>query len=235
MKNSIAPTPNKINLLLRLREIGIPISEVVDVGVREKTGELIQVFPDRRHHLFEPVISFFSDIRKNYSEIDYKLYPIALSDETRTMYLIQSSLGKDGIVTHSAISNESVPVDGSHVIMCDKLLSQRFIDLGIAIKRDFLLKVDVDGQDINVLRGFGNEIALASVVIVEATYVNLAERLTYLNSIGFQLFDIVDLVYYGPGLYQCDIVFIRNDFVNNQSRPDINVNFNIDFWRPINL
>lgn len=235
MNQSITPIPSKTNLLKRLREIGIPISEIIDVGVREKTGELIHVFPDKRHHLFEPVNSFFSDIKQNYTGIDYELYPIALSNENKEVYLVQSSIGRDGIVTHSGISNEPVSIDGCSVIVCNKLLTQRFFDLDITIKKDFLLKVDVDGQDLNVVKGFGIKLALASVVIIEATYLNLAERLDYLNKNNFQLFDITDLVYYGSGLYQCDIAFIRNDFVNNVSRPNINAEFNKDIWHPINI
>lgn len=229
MSQPVKPRPSKSNLLQRLKECGVPISEVVDVGVREKTGELIHAFPDKRHHLFEPVNTFFAKIKLNYNGLDYVLYPIALSNENREMYLIHSSLEKNGIVTHSHISNESASVDGIAITACNTILVRRFCDLDVMIERNFLLKVDVDGQDLNVLKGFDSKLSQASVVIVEAASHKFYEVFDYLHKNDFHFFDIIDKVYYGPGLYQCDIAFIRNGLINSTLRPSIS-DFVPDLW-----
>lgn len=229
MNQLIRPRPSKLNLLQRLKESGVPISEVVDVGVNEKTGELIHAFPNKRHHLFEPVNTFFPEIKKNYMGIDYVLYPMALSDENREMYLIQSSLKKNGIVTHSHIGSESASVDGLIITACETILVRRFYDLNVMIEKNFLLKVDVDGKDINVLKGFDSKLSQASVIIVEAASHKFYEVFDYVHKNGFHFFDIIDMVYYGPGLYQCDIVFIRNDLINSTLRPPIE-DFIPDLW-----
>lgn len=77
--NSKRPVPTKLSVLSRLKQ-QVPISSIIDVGVRECTSSLINVFPEKKHYLFEPVSLFFETIYENYAEVDYELFPIALSN-----------------------------------------------------------------------------------------------------------------------------------------------------------
>ena len=224
------PLPSKVNALHRIRSLGLPVSEVIDVGVRECTAELISVFPNRKHHLFEPAAQFHQEIRHNYRALDHALYPIALSDENSDQFLVVTCLMRDGIPTHSSISPIQRPVDGKEVIDCRPLAVRRFDSLGSGFAQDFLLKVDVDGFDLNVLRGFGSRLRDASIVIVETTFNTFVERCRHIVDSGFALLDLVDLIYYGDFLYQFDSVFIRNDLVDSSVRPPI-INFQTELWR----
>lgn len=228
------PRPTKTNLFNRLIENALPISAIVDVGVRESTSELIACFPDKRHYLFEPVSIFFPDIEKNYSGIDYALHPIALSNINTQIFLVLKALYKDGLVTHSQISNDPVAVDGGEIVSCEPIEVRRFCDISLDIESNFLLKVDVDGQDLNVIRGFGEKLRLASAIVIECTFRTASEPIKFIEESGFQLFDIVDIVYYGPGLYQFDAVFVRNDLVHTSLRPPIS-NFDVQLWSPLSL
>ncbi|WP_150046081.1 MULTISPECIES: FkbM family methyltransferase [Methylomonas] len=227
------PKPSKLNVLARIYN-AIPVTSIVDVGVRECTGELIQCFPSKKHYLFEPVSLFFKDIERNYSNINYQLFPIALSNESSQIYLILTSLHKDGKVTHSKISTQSVSIDGKDVVDCLPIDVKRFDALALTstIDPNFLLKVDVDGQDLNVIKGFGSKLSLASVVIIECTYLSAIERMGYLQSNGFQLIDIVDIVYYGQSLYQFDAVFVRKDMITVDLCPSISA-FKRELWQPL--
>jgi FkbM family methyltransferase len=225
------PVPSKRNLLHRLKALELPISEIVDVGVREKTGELIEAFPGHLHHLFEPVNTFFPDIERNYANVPHVLYPISLSDRDETKYLSVTSLLRDGVATHSRIVDQYILVDGQEVISCAPIDVRRFDSLSSVFNTDFLLKVDVDGFDLEVLKGFGSKLELASIVVIEATYHNWLQRAGYLEQNGFQLLDIVDLVYYGDTLYQFDLAFIRRNLVSSRVRPPINL-FERPLWRP---
>lgn len=229
------PKPKKTDVLRRLKQI-TQISAVVDVGVRECTSELISEYPDVKHYLFEPVSTFFSDIKTNYRSINYELFPVALSNENSLLYLEQRSLNHNGIVTHSAISSEKSLVDGSYVILCDPIQVFRYEDMDISnvIPNNFLLKVDVDGKDLEVVKGFGDKINNASIIIIEATYTTLLDRLAYIHSKGFQLVDIVDIVYYGYGVYQFDLVFVRSDLINSTLRPSL-IKFEEKLWSPLNI
>lgn len=227
------PKPTKQNALARLRSC-IPITSIVDVGVRECTGELIEAFPDKHHYLFEPVATFHPTIKKHYASIPHTLFPMALSDENSTLYLIETALEADGRVTHSRISPNPETCDGQRVVACSPLPVRRFDGLEVAdgIAGDFMLKIDVDGKDLEVLKGFGQQLRRASAVVVECTVQTLMPRLSHIVSHGFTLIDLVDIVYYGKALYQLDAVLVRNDVATANLRPPIH-NFDRLLWSPL--
>jgi FkbM family methyltransferase len=233
--NALEAIPTKRNVLERLAQT-IPLSSIVDVGVRECTWELLKAFPDKRQYLFEPVGVFVKDIEKNYAQIDYQLHKMALSDIDTDEYLVLSSIERDSKVTHSQIVDKPVKVDGQFVVACEKILVRRFdsLELSGKIDSDFLLKVDVDGKDLNVIRGFGETLQKASAVIIECTFANLLERVGFLASSGFELVDLVDFCYYGPSLYQVDAVVVRKDLVTTELRPPIK-QFERRLWKPLAL
>lgn len=235
--NSSPPAPviphqrlSKESAISSLLKCSVPISDVVDVGVNTGTFELIKTLGDRKHHLFEPSPEYRTEIERNYSAVNYSLYPIALSNASRTAWLISTSLLKDGKITHTTISDTTVECDGNSIVDCQPIQIQTLDDLGSHFPNHFLLKVDVDGEDTNVLKGGTNCLKKASVVIVEATYANLIERGTLLENAGFGLTHIVDQAYYGEGLYQVDLVYVRKDLITERLRPDID-DFNPSDWR----
>jgi FkbM family methyltransferase len=227
-----SPKPTKLNVLSRLKA-SVPITSVVDVGVRECTGELMLAFPDLKHHLFEPVNLFFDLIEKNYRNIDHELHPFALSDEDTQIYLLLTALNKDGVATHSRIVKETIEADGRDVVSCSVVQVRRFDSFARerSIAKNFLLKVDVDGKDLEVVKGFGAYLADASAVVIECTYASFIQRVSYLSSQGFSLVDIVDVIYYGDSVYQFDAVMVRNDLITAQLRPPIG-NFRRELWQP---
>jgi FkbM family methyltransferase len=224
-----------MNALARLQSC-VPVTSIVDVGVRECTGELIKTFPETHHYLFEPVTTFHPTIKKNYVSIPHTLFPMALSDENSTLYLIETALEADGRVTHSRISNKPEHCDGRRVVACSPLPVRRFDGLEVVadIAADFLLKVDVDGKDLEVLKGFGQQLRRASAVVVECTVHTLMPRISYIEGYGLTLIDLVDIVYYGKSLYQLDAILVRNDVITTDLRPPIQ-NFERSLWSPISF
>jgi FkbM family methyltransferase len=227
------PVPTKSSVLARLKK-NIPITAIVDVGVNEKTGELIKNFPRLKHYLFEPVTLYGGSIERNYSKINYELFPLALADENSEIFLIVTSLMKNGIATHSRISTDKVQVDGLAIVSCLPVKVCRFEDLDIAraIAENYLLKVDVDGKDLDVIKGFGPNLCKASAVIIECTYESMVERISYIQNMGFTLADMVDITYYGDMLFQFDAVLVRNDLVTLDLNPS-KADFRHDLWYPL--
>lgn len=232
---TINAKPSKPDALARLRSC-VPITSIVDVGVRECTSELIKAFPDKHHYLFEPVSSFHPQIKKHYTPIDHTLFPLALSDENTTLYLIETALEADGRVTHSRISSKPEQCDGRRILACSHLPVRRFDGLEVVgkISTDFLLKVDVDGKDLQVLKGFGQQLRRASAVVVECTMQTIIPRISYIASHGFTPVDMVDIVYYGKSLYQLDAILVRDDLITTDLRPPIQ-NFKRSLWSPVDV
>jgi hypothetical protein len=98
--------PGKSNVLRFLREVGVPIGTVLDVGAHAETAELRLAFPDKRQILFEPADNFHDAIHRNYADLDYVLAPIALSDSNGFGNLRKNAID-GGEVSHATLVDAS--------------------------------------------------------------------------------------------------------------------------------
>ncbi len=221
--------PAKANVLRFLREIGVPIGTILDVGAHADTIELRLAFPDKRQILFEPTTDFHEALHRNYAGLDYVLAPIALSDSDGQGYLRKAALG-GGEISHATLVN---PADGgpSEIIATERL------DTFMSRRDDakpYLVKIDVDGYEIPILRGAEKIWDDISCLIVEAPLDEFVERLNFCTSRGFRLFDIVDQCYYYDMFSQVDLVFIADRYMDNPAmRPWQTREFSWKRWVPI--
>jgi hypothetical protein len=80
-----------------------------------------------------------------------------------------------------------------------------------------LLKIDVQGYELDVLRGAGDRIAVVDEVFVEASFAQLytgqplaAEVITYLDRCGLRLVDVFGVARDADGIaLQADFLFRR--------------------------
>ncbi|MEZ5558728.1 MAG: FkbM family methyltransferase [Pseudomonadales bacterium] len=219
--------PTMRNSLRSLLDKGVEVATVLDVGILTGTQPLIETFPDRPHHLFEPVDLHFGQIQKNYRNIDFHLHHVALSDSDGTTYLARRAIHRDGRITHSEVVE--TPVSRSEVPDLVDCLEIPRLRLDTVMEREsppvpYLLKIDVDGHEMNVLRGAERSLEKCSVVVIEAPLNRVElphffERSAFLMSHGFYLMDIVDLAYYDGILWQADLVFVSQSIV--RARPEL--------------
>lgn len=190
--------------------------QIVDIGVQVKTEFLMQVFPDRHHHLFEPSTVYHPQLETNYREkgIDYTLHKIALSDTDGVLYLHNTSVDGSGRVTHSQIKPEreddlqflvnieEIPTRRLDAVFADKPLS----DLG------YIVKLDVDGVEEKIIAGGQDVLRNASFIIIETSIgrQDLCSRAALLEKLGFRIFDLCDNAYYYGQLALVDLVMINN-------------------------
>lgn len=231
----ILPRPTKINCLERIKFLDIPITSVVDVGVNSQTVELVVFFPHLKHYLFDA--SFYEDlIKQNYHNIDHEFISSPLSDKTEQKYLNIFAHFKEDQPSAGILSDE--PLKAGCIMKVIPVQTKRFDEIGLNISPNFLLKIDTDGGEDKIIKGFGDIIRQASVVIIEVTFIEITNRIKELENNGFTLIDIVDSCYYGPLLHQCDAVFVRNDLLtklkeeNKLPRWD---NFEQDKWILVNF
>lgn len=198
--------PYKFQAFEILKDRGIPIGTILDVGVLSGTPELIQSFPDKKHILFEPVIEFNSEIIEAYKGIDVELHNVAVSDFSGISNLnVRMDINEDAI-SHSGLSDDRT--DGARdvqVVTLDDFLR------GKNYPQPYLLKVDVDGLEVKILSGAREILQLCSLVMVEADKANLLERLSFMLSKGFELYDVAEPAYYDDAFWQCDLIFIKSD------------------------
>jgi FkbM family methyltransferase len=198
--------PIKRQTLAVLRQRGVPVQTVLDVGVLSGTPELLAAYPDRLHLLFEPVVEFTPAIEQLYQNVRHKLIPAAVSDSSGTVPLRTTSIIPGLPISHSYMidsieeSTRVVPM-----VSLDDYLRDN------PAEPPYFLKVDIDGHEMKVLRGAGETLKRTSVVMIEAPVDSLVERVGYLMEAGFRLFDLTEPCYYDNSLWQCDAVLIRKD------------------------
>ncbi len=200
--------PTKRDSLSSLRKSGLDVKTVLDVGVQHETPQLKEVFPDLKHFLFEPVEEYYGFIQKNYKDYDYELVRAALSARDGESLLSITKLGSD-TVTHSSLDGAlGGDVAESRVvktITLDTFLQDK------EYSQPYLLKLDVDGHELPILQGAEDTLKLTSCVVIESPLCYLSERVTYLESKGFQLWDVTDLCYYYDNLHQVDLIFLSGE------------------------
>ena len=204
---------SKHSFLKRYLDSGNIIQTIFDVGVNERTAELIACCPNAYHYLFEPSTIYNKKIDSYYSRIGHSLYNIALADKTETRFMLETSLRKDGVITHARMSSEYIKPDGLTVVKCSNIEIKRLDSLFNNIPVNSLLKIDTDGSDLSVLKGCGDLLQSFSVIIVEATLHKLSETVTFLEANGFVFRDMIDRCYYHERLWQADLVFFPEDAI----------------------
>jgi FkbM family methyltransferase len=222
--------PIKKHCFEKIKELGIPINTILDVGVQTGTAELMEAFPDKPHHLFEPIVEWYPRITKHYTQqrISFQLHEVALSDRDGQILLQTDTVDNALSVTHARIASSSSGANVRQVRTrrLDTLLPE------LNSEGPYILKIDVDGAEVEILSGAKGILQNCNIVVVECGMRNIMERSLLLLNTGFSFFDIVDLVYYDNRLRQIDLVFINKATMNQMGLDMWKNPFDIGKWKP---
>ena len=236
--STLSPLPIMKTRLQWIRDAGVPVATVLDAGVQYGTPFLQECFPNARHLLFEPLDQYFSSIEKSYSQFQWELFPVALSDTDGQSWQFGFSVDESGKVQSSRLSDQPAsPGEEPNLVSCRAVQRVR-LDSIIGNRKEaqpFLLKVDVDGHEMPVLRGAKGTLDQCSIVIVEAITQTIGEKISLMSIAGFNLIDIVDLCYYHQNLSQVDLIFVHKQWVQQCTalRPWQTQVFTWDKWAPL--
>lgn len=206
--------PYKDQTLHLLRERGVPVETVLDVGVLFGTPELTKVWPDKKHILFEPVAEFTDRISANYRNISHELHCVAVGNADGTVGLKLASQVAGVAISHSVMFSGATDSD-ARIREVRKISLDSFLaDRGLA--EPYLLKIDIDGQDLQVLKGATETLKKCSIVIIECQSSQLVQNIAAVQNAGFTLFDLAEPCYYDKVFWQCDAVFIRKEIAKEK-------------------
>lgn len=199
-----------------LSGLGFQPKTVVDVGVASGTQELYQAFPDSFFVLIEPLKAFEPQLLSILER--YKgLYVLAAAGaktgqalfHAHPNHLEGSSLYKESIDPEADGEEISVPM-----IRVDDILAEQ------GLQGPFLLKVDVQGAELQVLEGAQRTLTQTEVVVLEASLFAFLQGapqffdvIGYMKERGFVVYDLI------PGwhrpldnaLAQVDLVFVKEE------------------------
>ena len=187
---------------------------VLDIGAYEGlwTLDLLEVFPKAKVLMVEAQTnkeSFLKGVKQKYPYTDY-----AIS-------LLSSEEG--AIKTFEENETASHVVNGAHPGEQYRQLKTRRLDDLLEAKQfplPDLLKLDVQGHEMEVLKGAEKSLKHATICLLEISLLNLgdnvplmAEMMAFMNDKGFQAYDISQFIRrpFDKALYQVDMFFVKKD------------------------
>jgi FkbM family methyltransferase len=209
---------------------------ILDVGVAHGTPELYETFPKSQFilfealHEFEPVIKEF---KKKYLSLDYEL--VALGDKED---IIEINVHPDLVGSSIFLEDEDSDVNGEprkiELKPLDYYKEKYNFD-----KKNILLKVDVQGAELQVLKGAINTLDFINVVILEISLfdffnnkISFLDISNFLNENGFCIYEIFNFTYrpLDKALAQIDVAFVKknslfkkeNIFATKEQREQLN-------------
>ena len=194
--------------LLLAKKLGFEPKTVIDVGAALGTFNLYETFPNARHLLIEPIAENEHYLAKICRKLQSAEYIIAAATKESGVFTLNVSPD----MLHSSISENRV-IDNSNPYL--RNIPAITLD-GICRERNlpgpYLIKVDVDGQELDVLAGATEILQQTEYVIVEVTlFGQMYDVMSFMKSQGFAAYDIVDLGYrpVDTALWQVDMAFVK--------------------------
>lgn len=200
--------------LQNLKKKGFQPASVLDIGAYEGywTLDLLEVFPSARVLMVEAQKSktaFLEKVKKQYPLTDYSISLLS-SVDGEEKYFCENE-------TASHVTD--APVEG---LTCYKIQT-RTLD-AILREKQFpfpgLLKLDVQGHELEVLKGAPIALSNAEICLLEITLLNIGDNppllldmLNFMDSKGFQAYDISQFIRrpYDKALYQVDMFFVKKN------------------------
>lgn len=211
----------------------IPVRRFMDVGanVGDVTEAALKTYPGVEVICFEPVSSTFATLQKRVEPFgnQVSLNKQALSDAAGLVEINLTSFhGANSISSQSAFHKDLNP----HVFETGRetIETVRLDDIGDRYGYVDVMKIDVEGHELNVLKGGAEFIrSKVDVVIVELSFMrdsswadqSVSSIMSFMHDLGFRLINIFDIHNANnpkhPNLMcvQVDAVFRRLDKLEN--------------------
>ena len=187
---------------------------IFDIGAYEGlwTLDVLEVFPSAKILMVEAQKNkapFLKSIKEKYQHVDYAIS--LLSSEDGAIKSFVESETASYVVTREEQGVEYLKITTQTL---DALLESRQFPFP-----DFL-KLDVQGHELEVLKGAPKSLAHSTVCLLEITLLDmggdtplLAEMITFMDKNGFQAYDISQFIRrpFDKALFQIDLFFVKKD------------------------
>jgi FkbM family methyltransferase len=200
--------------LHRLRRLGFDPSAVFDIGVAQGTPELYRAFPKAKYFLIDPLPQSVPFMQEWAKSLNAEIKSCALGETDGTVEI--------DVRPEIACSSILPPGSPIEVLQRVEVPLRRFDTLFAAsdMPAPTLVKIDVQGAELMVLRGMGNLIHRAEIVICEvqsmplsANAPHMLEVIDFMRSRSFAIYDICGIHRrpFDGAMAQLDVVFCKSD------------------------
>ncbi|MBT8090377.1 MAG: FkbM family methyltransferase [Gammaproteobacteria bacterium] len=208
------PPRSMIEFLSHAKALGFHPSLIVDIGIADGTPEIYKAYPKSRYILIEPLVEFEPVLRQLCQRLDAE-YILAGADE---------SVGEIEIHVHDDLAGSSLlgEVEGSLADGVKRKVPTICLDDVLAKRTEspILLKIDVQGAELRVLRGARESLHKIDMIIMEVALISSMEDgpdffdvMEFMKQVNFYLYDIVggNIRPIDGSLKQVDLVFVQKD------------------------
>ncbi|GAB4382530.1 MAG: hypothetical protein Kow00121_42940 [Elainellaceae cyanobacterium] len=199
--------------LINARQLGLNSATVIDVGAADGTEELYTIFPDSTHLLIEPLeenIPYLDLIVNSLPSAEYVIAAAGKEVGEITLNVFPDLIGTSAYVEYRDSQQTSQPRTVP-VITLDALCQER------ELTGPYLLKLDVQGAELDVLAGATEVLKQTEYIILETTLIPfspemplMADVILFMKERGFVPYDIFNLGYrpLDIAMFQVDMVFV---------------------------
>lgn len=180
------------------------IKNIIDVGVARGTDFLLKNYPNANYFFIEPYVKFHTYIEQNLIK-DYngKLFKYGAHNKNGIKKLYLSDVASTFFEKRNGQNKayQKVKVD-----KLDNILKKE------NISKNTLLKIDTEGNELNVLKGSKNILKKINYLVLEVRLNNMntynpSELIAYCYKRGFIWDSILNVGYVKNGISYIDVVF----------------------------
>jgi FkbM family methyltransferase len=196
------------------KNLGFYPSAIIDVGAATGTWDLYETFPKSRKILIEPLEEFEPHLNNVTNKYPNSEYIIAAANKESGNVTI--NVHPDLVGSSLYLENEDSNVNGSPRIVAaitlDKICRER------KLNGPFLIKVDVQGAELDVLMGASHILGNTEYVVLEVSFFQfftggpqISDVIIFMKERGFVVYEIFDYQYrlLDGSMSQVDIAFVK--------------------------
>jgi FkbM family methyltransferase len=200
--------------LVRLRSNGFVPTTVFDIGVATGTPGLYSIFENVRYVLVDPLTESEPFMAKICERFPNSFYRVAAAGAAQgeAPFVVEPGLSGSSFL----MKGGTLPVRNVPVVTLDSLVDEH------DLKGPFLVKLDVQGFELEVLRGLVRHLDKTEIVIAETSLwadrkrsgaPTTAELIAFMSDRGFVLYDIAGIAYRprDGAIAEMDLLFCRAD------------------------
>jgi FkbM family methyltransferase len=199
---------------------GVRPASVLDVGAAygQFTRTCASVFPQARHILVEPLEEYRPLLDAVCADIPGSLHVAAAAAAATASGEITINVHPDLVGSSAYLEDEDSDVNGVPRTVPTVTLDDLIRDT--EAKPPFLIKVDVQGAELDVLEGAGGNLEAVDLVILEVSFFKFfkgapqfATVIAYMEARGFVPYDVFGLSHrpVDGALAQADVAFVKAD------------------------
>jgi FkbM family methyltransferase len=204
---------NRINVL---KEKSYFPDTILDIGAHHGnwTNSMKQIYNDSKYYLFEAID--YSELNRFKNDNNVEVYNILLNDKIEEVNWYQQKNTGDSMFKEKTFHFNNCEIIKRETIDLDTYVLQNNI---LQESKNILIKIDCQGAEIPILKGSTSILEKTDFIILELPLFgeynegvpNFLEHITFMNTIGFIIYDIIDNHYINDFNMQVDVLFINKN------------------------